>query len=111
MSLKLPVQVEYHQNWFPYHEPDDKWLPLVGGRGWTVIGHDSKYHLLPNELLALRQYSMGCFYLWGAEATRWQKMRVLALAYDNIVEAESRAKRPFIFRVDRRGKLRPVPIP
>lgn len=111
ICLKLPVQVEYHERWFSPDEPDDKWLPFVGQRGWTVIGHDRKYHLMKNELVALKQYEIGCFYLWGGEATKWGKMRVFALAYDRIIKAEANSPRPFIYDVDKRGKLTLLPLP
>ena len=85
--LKLREQVEYHEKWFASDELDDKWLPSVGQRGWTVIGHDRKYHLFENELRALKQYKIGCFYLWGGEVNKWEKMRVFAAAYDRIIKA------------------------
>ena len=109
--LKFPVRVEYHEQHFSTDAPDDTWLPVVGQWGWTVIGHDSSYHLRLNELSAIKQYGMGCFYLWGSEARRWQKLQCFARAYDRIVEAESVTPRPFIYRVTETGLLRTVPIP
>lgn len=111
LTLRLPVGVEYHQQHFPSDAPDDKWLPVVGQRGWTVVGHDSKYHLMPNELAALKHYGIGCFYLWGSGATRWQKMQCFARAYDRLVDAQANTPTPFIYRVDRLGRLRVVPVP
>lgn len=108
LHLKLPVRVEFHQKHFLANEPDDRWLPVVGQQGWTVIGHDSRYHLMPNELAAIKQYRIGCFYLWGAEATRWERMQVFARAYDRIVKLGSETPAPFIYRVDRKGLLRAV---
>ena len=66
--LNFPIPVEYHQAHFPLEEQDDIWLPAVGQWGWTVIGHDSQHHKRLNELSAIKQYGIGCFYLWGAEA-------------------------------------------
>ena len=109
--LRFPVQVEYHEHHFGSHEADDVWLPLVGKWGWTVIGHDSSYHLRSNELAAIKQYGMGCFYMWGSRAKRWEKLQCFARAYDRIIEAEASTSRPFIYRVNRLGALRPVPIP
>ena len=63
--LRLVTPIEYHQDHFAQDALDDAWLPEVGERGWTVIGHDHSYHLRSNELAALVQYNIGCFYLWA----------------------------------------------
>ena len=76
--LRLVTPIEYHQDHFAQDALDDTWLPQVGAKGRTVIGHDHSYHLRSNELAALVQYNIGCFYLWGSEATRWDKMRCFA---------------------------------
>jgi hypothetical protein len=110
-SLRFPIPVHYHEQHFASDEEDDIWLNQVGQWGWTVIGHDSKYHLKPNELSAIKQYKIGCFYLWGGEATRWEKLRCFARAYERITEAEANTPKPFIYRINQRGTLRPVVIP
>lgn len=110
-SLKLPVDIEYHEKHFPMNEPDDRWLPIVGGWDWTVIAQDYKFHLLPNELYALKQYEVGVFYLWGANATRWETVRVFARAYDRIVAAAATTPKPFVYRIYKDGRLRPVTLP
>ena len=109
--IEMGLDVRYHQNHFPASHQDDQWLAQVGTWGWTAFGHDSKIHLLPNELSAIKQHNVGCFYLWGATATRWQKLVSFARAYDRIVEAEANTPRPFIYRVSRAGRLKSVPIP
>lgn len=103
--LRLPVKVEYHEQHFTIDAQDDTWLPVVGEWGWIVIGHDSRYHLKPNELFALRQYNVGCFYLWGAEVPRWEKMRLFARAYDKIIIAAQTTPRPFVYRITRDARL------
>ena len=110
-ALKFPIQVRYHQERFDMAATDDSWLNQVGQWGWTVIGHDSRYHLRDAELSAIKQHSIGCFYLWGANATRWEKLRCFARAYDRLVEAETNTLKPFIYRVTREGSLRLVAIP
>ena len=52
---------------------------------------------------------MGCFYLWGAQARRWEKMRCFLNAYEHILDAIDATPRPFIFRIDPNGRLHPVP--
>ena len=104
-------EFHYHQELFPMDSQDDTWMPQVGQWGWTIVGHDSSHHIMPNELSAIKQYNIGCFYLWGSEHKRWEKMQCFAKAYDRIVEAEATTNKPFIFKVTRTGLLRPVPIP
>lgn len=83
--------------------PDDEWLPVVGKRGWTVVGHDCNYHENAPELAAVKQYKVGAFYLWGAEAPRWETMRVFAKVFDHIVDLAAKTPRPFVFRVHKHG--------
>ena len=103
-------EMHYHQQHFQPNEADDVWLPQAGQRGWTVIGHDSKHHAKETEISAIKQYNIGCFYLWGGEAKRWNKMQCFARAYERIVEAEKSTPRPFIYRVDKMGALKQIPI-
>jgi hypothetical protein len=110
-SLKFPFQVHYHQQHFDMNEQDDVWLNQIGQWGWTVVGHDSKYHKKPSELSAIKQYKIGCFYLWGSEAVRWEKLRCFARAYDRIIQAEVNTPKPFIYRVTRLGALHAIKIP
>jgi hypothetical protein len=109
--LDLPDGVQFHQENFQPDEKDDVWLPVVGGFGWFVIGQDYRYHRRPHELAALKQHSVGCFYLWGAQARKWETVRVFARAYDRIVNAASNTPRPFVFSVDRNGRLRQLALP
>ena len=109
--LKLPTRVEHHQDHFPIDARDDDWMPRVGSMGWTLIGHDSRHHWEESELLAIRQHEIGCFYLWGAEALRWEKMRCFLRAYENILEAAANTPRPFIYRVTEKGRLTSIVVP
>jgi len=110
-SLRFPFQLHYHEQHFAVDEKDDIWLSQVGKWGWTVIGHDSKYHKKPPELSAIKPYKIGCFYLWGAENTRWEKLTCFARAYDRIVEADGATPKPFIYRVSRTGRLNMIALP
>ena len=109
--LKLPTTVEHHQAHFPVDSHDDAWMAQVGSRGWTVIGHDSRHHLEGAELYAIKEYRMGCFYLWGSQAPRWEKMRCFLRAYERILHAIEGTPRPFIYRVTQHGRLTPIVLP
>lgn len=108
--LILPTQVEYHQNHFPSGAQDDAWMPVVGDRGWILIGHDSQHHRRQTELEAIRQHRIGCFYLWGTHAPRWEKMRCFLNAYERILNAAANTPKPFIYQIEKSGSLRSIPI-
>ena len=108
--LSLPTTVEYHQNHFRQEAGDPEWMPVVGERGWLIIGHDSRHHHRAAELAAINLYGMGCFYLWGTQAPRWEKMRCFLNAYERLLEAVADTPRPFIYRITKAGGLNPVPI-
>ena len=108
--LRLPTNVEYHQNHFPTDAQDDVWMADVGPRGWIVVGHDSQHHRRPIELSAIQQYGIGCFYLWGRHAVRWEKMRCFPNAYQRIFEAIDTTPKHFVYRITQVSRLEIVSI-
>ncbi len=108
--LRLPKPVEYLQSHFPTDTQDDEWMPVVGSRGWILIGHDRMHHRRSPERSAIQRYEMGCFYLWGAQAPRWEKMRCFLNAYERILESIDTTPKPFIYRINRFSRLESVAI-
>ena len=104
---KLPFVVTYHQDHFVQDTFDDDWLPQVGLWKWFVIGQDYRYHAKPNELHAIKQNNVGCFYLWGSEAPQWDCLRVFAKAYDRLISIALTVDRPFLYVVNHQGKVMP----
>ena len=104
-------EIQYHQAFFSMATEDDRWLERVGEWGWIVIGQDYKFHLLPNELYSIKQHSVGAFYLAGAELPAWETMRIFARAYDKIIDAVERTSLPFVFWIDRNGRLTQLSLP
>lgn len=92
--------------------PDDEWLQYVGKKGWIAFSHDEKFHLpgYENEMAAIKQFGVGCFYLWGANARCHEKALCFLKAYDQIVKVVETTPRPFIYRIDKNGKLSKVAI-
>ena len=103
--LRLPTRVEYHQDHFQQDVHDDCWMAEIGRRGWFSIGHDHHHHTRSLERDAIRDYSIGCFYLWGGDKPRYEKMRCFLSAYPNIIEAIHTTGRPFVYRIDKQGNL------
>ena len=105
----FPATVELHDQHFPQNTPDDEWLAEIGQRGWIAIGQDYHHHLMGLERDAIRTHRVGVFYLWGANASQWEQLRVLAKAW-SLIEAMSTTAPPFIYRIEKSGRLTNVPI-
>ena len=97
---------------FQPEEQDDAWLADVGKRGWIVFSHDKKFHKsgYESEVSAIKQFEVGCFYLWGANAPPLEKARCFFRAYDKIVKAIETTERPFIYSVSKAGRLSRIKI-
>jgi hypothetical protein len=93
---------------FKHDVQDDVFLEFVGKRGWFVLGQDYSYHLHEQILDAILVHKVGVFYIWGANATKWQTMQLIARAYDKIIETAKTVERPFIFKVGSRGDFRRI---
>lgn len=98
---------------FKQDEKDDVWLGYVGHQGWLVFTQDRKFHRagFEAELSAIKQFNVGCFYIWGAEYNKWEKMRALCRGLDAMIAVAASTPKPFIFDADKNGKLTQVTIP
>jgi hypothetical protein len=106
--LRLPVE---HQSYhFAADTKDDVWLSKVGERKWYVLSYDRKFLRYAAEKAAIKQFSIGCFILWGAQATRWEKMQCFVRGYDRMMRVIETKERPFMYSMDRRGNLRKAAI-
>ncbi len=92
---------------FSHDETDDKWLEYVGKQQWIVFSQDRKFHKegYESEMFAIKQFNIGCFYLWGADARTHEKASVFLKAYDRILEAVQTTQKPFIYDVMKSGRL------
>lgn len=95
---------------FADNAPDDEWLDFAGRRGWISFSQDYNMHREPAPLAAIKQHNAKVFYLWGASANRWAKMRSFAAAYDRILEEATSTPGPFVRRVTMAGRLEVVEI-
>jgi hypothetical protein len=113
-----PFTVEYHhdpKNKFKFkfkdNTPDDEWLSKVGAEGWVVLSHDRKWHNESPNIAAIKQHNIGCFYLWGANSTTWEKLSCFVRGYGKIANAITHAPRPFIFHLHLNCSLTRIKIP
>jgi hypothetical protein len=108
-----PFAVEYHhseRSRFAHDATDDKWLSIVGQRGWIVFSHDRKFHKILPEIAAIKQHSIGCFYLWGGEITTWEKLCLFTRASPKIMALAEQTRRPFIYNVTKARRFESVPL-
>ncbi|HEY8100322.1 MAG TPA: hypothetical protein VIF82_06180 [Burkholderiaceae bacterium] len=92
---------------FKPDEKDDKWLEFVGKNGWIVFSQDSKFHKpgYENEIFAIKQFSVGCFYLWGGSSLCEDKAFVFLKARKKIINAIRNTQKPFIYEITKSGNL------
>jgi hypothetical protein len=92
---------------------DDAWLEFVGKQGWIVFTQDRKFHTdgYEVEMSAIKQFNVGCFYLWGAEANAEKKALSFLKALAEIREAIKTTPKPFIYDISKSGKLTAIRIP
>ena len=107
----LDIQTKYGDQLFAPDTLDDEWLPDVGRRGWVLCTQDYSHHENENEALAIKQYKIRCFYVWGSEATKLDMMRAFLRGYDKMLEVIENETPPYIYKLDRLGRIHRVPLP
>jgi PIN like domain len=111
-SLKPPVLIKWHQEQgFPKDMPDDEWMAVVGPRKWICISQDRKWHLVPSELLAVKQHAMKCFYLPTAQTDRWITMCHIASRHKRIQDLARANVGPIVFEMKANRQFYKVKLP
>lgn len=107
------ISGKYNQHLFEDFVGDDIWLEFVGKNGWIVFTQDRKFHKkgFEAEMSAIKQFNVGCFYLWGAAARTEDKALVFLKALDKILETIKTTPKPFIYDISKSGKLTAINIP
>jgi hypothetical protein len=99
-SMNPPAKIKWHQEeGFAKDMPDDEWMSIVGPRKWIVISQDRKFHLLDNELLAIKQHSIRCFYLPSARENRWTSLCHIVWRHTKMLDLARTISPPFIFEM------------
>lgn len=100
--------VKWLEDVFDHDVGDTEWLRNVVDRGWLVIMRDKKILTRPGERAALIENKVGAFYLIHTDnPTRWQILKVVVGALDEMAAIFERERRPFLYGLDRNGKLWP----
>ena len=108
-KLRPPVDIRWHQGeGFAPNMPDDEWMESVGARGWVVLTHDIKFHLIDHEIEALKQHEIKCFYFPDAQVGMWQTLGLFMRTHGRIISISKETNAPFIYKVLRNGSIKPV---
>jgi PIN like domain len=111
-SLKPPVLIKWHQEeGFAKDAPDDEWMAVVGPRKWICLSQDRKWHLVPSELLAVKQHAMKCFYLPSARTDRWITMCHIASRHEKIQELARENAGPVVFEMKANRQFYRIKLP
>lgn len=110
--MQPPFKVKWHQEQgFAQDLDDDKWMAIVGPAKWVVFSQDRKFHLLPNEILAVKQHSIRCFYMPMANEDRWKSLCHIAWRWEKMQEIARNEAAPFIYEMRGNRQFYKVKIP
>jgi hypothetical protein len=88
--------------------PDDEWLHVIGPKRWIVCSHDKKWQEESPAVEAIKQHKIGCFYLYGANSLNFFKVGSLSYNFLKVQHILGSQRRPFIYLIDKRNRLRQV---
>lgn len=108
-KIGLPI-VQGRVELFRQEAPDDEWMDFVAQRGWIVFTQDYALHRQPAVVSLIKQHGAKVFYLWGAQATKFEAMRAFVSRYPLILTTAALTKDPFIYRTKKTGPFERVPL-
>jgi hypothetical protein len=112
LSLKCPALIKWHQSeGFAHDTPDDVWMNVVGPRKWICLSQDRKWHLNDNELLAVKQHAMKCFYLPSANTDRWITLCHIVSRHEKIMELARENDGPVVFEMKGNRQFYRIKLP
>ena len=108
--LDIDVTVEHLKEKFRQDEKDEVWLKYVGEEGLILVTRDQKIRKRPVELLSYRQHKVGAFILTGKKLGKWQGIKQLICAWEEMKILAAGARRPFAFQVRPSGRINPLVV-
>ena len=96
-------EVEHLQDHFPEDAPDTDWLKYIGQESFFLITRDDAIRKNPAELKALKDYSVGAFFLGGKQRNRCQLIMQLVRNWPQIKDHAMKKSKPFAIRVPPSG--------
>ena len=79
---------------------DEDWIPVWGKQKGIFITQDIKITTRRQQARLLTEYQMGAFFLDVPKNYRyWDKVKVIVLRWQEVVEAIKSSRRPFAFTI------------
>ena len=94
---------------FDHDVKDPVWLQQVGQNNWLVLMRDKRVRTRFGERQSILENGVGCFILnQGRDPTRWEYLKLIVSTLDQMEDLYAATPRPFIYAVDREGRMRQV---
>jgi len=90
--------------------PDDEWLAIAGQRRWVVLTQDYKFHRpkFEQEMAAIKQHSVQCFYFPCADETMWEAVCTFARFHKKIIKKQQESGPCFIHELKKSGRIKTI---
>jgi predicted nuclease of predicted toxin-antitoxin system len=108
--LDVDVTVEHLKEKFRQDERDEVWLKYVGDERLILVTRDQKIRKRSAELSSYRQHKVGAFILTGKNLRKWQGIKQLICAWEEMKTLAADARRPFAFQVRPSGRIKPLVV-
>jgi hypothetical protein len=89
---------------------DEVWLKEVGEKGWFVITRDRSIQTRHLEIAASIAAGVGMFVFLGGNVKRDEMAEILVSILPEIEKLALETERPFLFRIQKSGKIVPSEI-
>jgi hypothetical protein len=110
-AVRKPGEISWLEDLYPHDTKDEVWLPDAGARSWLVVVRDKHIMTRPAERDAVVNHSVGMFvFAQSKDPTRWGYLKLFALCLDEMERLFEITERPFIFRIDSVGAIRPMDL-
>lgn len=95
---------------FQENVEDRVWLEHIGKEKMILITKDRKIYRRHSELIVLKNFGVGAFFIIGKNLDIWAQIKLLINHWLEIKHLANSTKRPFAFKVRSRGKIEPLPL-
>ncbi len=109
-SLKaLDNDVHHVRDHFPSQTPDETIFDFLVRKDWVLITQDKKMRTRKHQLQAMLDKGVGAFIFTGrADKNLTQQAVMILERMGEFEKLAQKTKRPFIFSVPDRGKIKPL---